>query len=243
MDRKIVLGVLGSALIGFFAVLLLIPPTIDDGQVRLPWRATTNAAGQTQVFGFTLGETSLAEIRDLFGQEGTINLFETPGRTERYGVEAYFEQVYLQSLRADFVITLDVDQGTLAAMYERGLRISQLGSGSKKVKMDPADVEVLLPRPIRAITYLPQARLDEDLIERRFGRPAERRAEAETGVVHWLYPDRGIDIARDPKGKVVIQYVDRADFASVLAPLARQDAGTMSPPRSTLPSGQAANRD
>jgi hypothetical protein len=218
MDRKIILGVVGAALLGFFAVLLLIPPTIDDGEVRLPWRTATNAAGQTQVFGFTLGETSLTEVRDLFGQEGTINLFETPGRPERYGVEVYFEQVYLQSLRADFVITLDVDQSTLGAMYERGLRISQLGSGSKKIKLDPVDVEALLPRPIRSITYLPQARLDEPLIERRFGTPAERRTEPETGIVHWLYPERGIDIARDPKGKVVIQYVSQSDVAQLLAP-------------------------
>ena len=45
-------------------------------------------------------------------------------------------------------------------MYERGLRISQLESGGKKVKLDPADVETLLNRPIRSITYLPQARLE-----------------------------------------------------------------------------------
>ena len=240
MDRKIVLTILGSALLGFFAVLLLIPPTIDDGQVRLPWRTTTSAAGQTQVFGFTLGETSLKEVRELFGQEGTINLFETPGRTERYGVEVYFEQVYLQSLRADFVVTVDVDQETLGAMYERGLRISQLGSGSKKVKLDPVDVEALLPRPIRAITYLPQARLDDPLIEKRFGTPAERRAEPETGIVHWLYPERGIDIARDPNGKVVIQYVRPADFAGVLAPLTQQQsAGTAM----SAPPGPAQSSD
>jgi hypothetical protein len=77
--------------------------------------------------------------------------------------------------------------------------------------------------------------LDEDLIERRFGSPSERRTEAETGIVHWLYPQRGIDIARDPKGKVVIQYVDRADFANVLAPLAHQDTGTVTAPRSSPP--------
>lgn len=229
MDRKIVLGVVGAALLGFFAVLLLMPPTIDDGQVRLPWRIGTSPDGHTQVFGFTLGETTLAQVRDLFGQEGTINLFVTPGPTDRYGVEAYFEQVYLQGLRAEFVITVDLDEETLGAMYERGLRISKLGSGSRKVKLDPADVETLLPRPIRTITYLPQARLEEALIEKRFGTPAERRTESDTGIVHWLYPDRGFDIARDPNGKVVIQYVDRADFAELLAPLAqRQDVDTTS---------------
>jgi hypothetical protein len=240
MDRKIVLGVVGAALLGFFAVLLLMPPTIDDGQVRLPWRTATDAAGNTQVFGFTLGETSLDQVRDLFGQEGTINLFETPGREERYGTEVYFEQVYLQSLRADFVITLDVDQETLGAMYERGLRISQLGSGAKKVKLDPRDADTLRHRPIRAITYLPQARLDEALIDKRFGTAAGRRTEPGTGIVHWLYPERGMDIARDPKGKVVIQYVNRTDFASLLAPLAHKDTFETKAP---APPGQARSGD
>lgn len=235
MDRKIVLTVIGSALLGFIAVLLLLPPTIDDGQVRLPWRAEVNTAGQTRVFGFTLGETSLAQVRELFGQEGTINLFENPGQAERYGVEVYFEQVYLQSLRADFVVSLDVDQQTLAAMYDRGLRISQLGSGSKKVKLDPIDVESLLPGPIRALTYLPQARLDEPLIERRFGVPAERRGETESGIVHWLYPERGIDIARDPKGKVVIQYVSPADFPGLLEPLLKAEQASEPPPAASRP--------
>lgn len=226
MDRKILLTVIASALLGFITLYLLIPSSIDDGQVRLPWRAETNAAGQTRVFGFTLGETSLAQVRELFGQEGTINLFATPGRTELYGVEVYFEQVYLQSLRANFVIGLDVDQDSLAAMYDRGLRISQLASGSKKIKLDPSDVEALLPSAIRSITYLPQARLDGPLIEKRFGAPAERRVETATGIVHWLYPERGIDVARDPGGKVVIQYVNPADFPGLLEPLSGLEQGS-----------------
>ncbi len=220
MDRKIVLSVLTAALLGFFAVLLLIPPTLDDGTQRLPWRVGQDPAGQTQVFGFTIGETTLAEVRAVFEEEGKINLFERPEAAEPHGVEVFFEQIYLQRLRANFVMTMDVDPAELAAMYERGLRISQLGSGDRKVKLDPADVDILLQRPIRSITYLPQARLEPELLERRFGTPAERREEPETGIVHSLYPERGVDIARDPRGKVVIQYVNPADFQRLLEPLA-----------------------
>jgi hypothetical protein len=219
MDRSIVLSVLAAAVLGFFAVLLLIPPTLDDGTLRLPWRVAQTDAGQTQVFGFTLGETTLAEVREVFEEEGEINLFETPGGAERYAVEVFFEQIYLQRLRANFVISLDVSQETLAQMYERGLRISQLGSGDRKVKLDPDDVEILVQRPIRAITYLPQARLEPELIETRFGQPERRITEPETGVEHRLYPTRGLDVARDPRGKVVIQYVNPGDFEQLLRPL------------------------
>lgn len=230
MDRKIVYTILGSALLGFFAVLLLMPPTIDDGTIRLPWRVEINDAGHSRVFGFTLGETTLGEVREVFGEEGTINLFENPKGPERFGVEVYFEQIYLQNLRANFVVTLDLDQAALAPMYERGLRISQLGSGDRKVKLDPADIDTLLTRPIRSIAYLPQARLDEDLITKRFGTPQETRTEPDTGVVHWLYPARGMDIARDPKGKVVIQYVNPSDYGALLEPLPEPAAtGTATP--------------
>jgi hypothetical protein len=38
-------------------------------------------------------------------------------------------------------------------------------------------------------------------------------------VVHWLYPAKGMDLARDPKGKVVIQYVNPAELAALTEPL------------------------
>ncbi|WP_295453518.1 hypothetical protein [uncultured Thiodictyon sp.] len=225
MDRKYIITILIAAVFGVVGAMLLMPPTIQDETVRLPWRVTTDHAGRTRVFGFTLGQTPLAEVRKLFGEDGAINLFQTPGAAQPLGVEVYFQQVYLQSLRADFVITLDVDQATLRPMYERGLRISQLESGDKKVKLDPADVAELIERPIRAITYLPQARLDEATIEKRFGAPKERRLDPSNGIIHWLYPERAFDIARNTKGKIVIQYVNRPDFQRLALPLGQGAAG------------------
>lgn len=222
MDRQIILSVLGVAILGFLGVLLLMPASIEDGPDRLPWRVTQDASGHSQVFGFTIGETTLAEVRTLFGEDGKVNLFQDPTQAESYGVEAFFDQIHLQRLRADFVIALDVDQASLAAMYERGLRISQVGSGSRKIKLDPADVETLSARPIRSISYLPKARLDNALIEQRFGTPDLRLTEPETEIVHWLYPERGMDIGRSPNGTVVIQYVNPDDFDRLLSPL--QDA-------------------
>ncbi len=232
MDRNIVLSVLTAAVLGFVAVLLLMPPTIDDGVVRLPWQVEQDAQGRTRVFGFTLGETALGEARKTFGADGTLNLFETPGSPEPFGIEAFFESIYLQRLRADFVITLEADQALLEPMYDRGLRISKVGSGSKKIKLDPSDVDTLVDRPIRGITYLPQAKLDEALLEQRFGTPAEKVTEDKTGIVHWLYPERGIDISRAPQGTVVIQYVNPADFDALLrAPAKVQSDQTIAEPQ------------
>ncbi|AFL75679.1 hypothetical protein [Thiocystis violascens] len=219
MDRKIVLSVLGAAILGFVAILLLMPATLDDITERLPWRIAQDEAGRTRVFGFTLGQTTLAEVRAVFREDGELNLFQTPGDPPHHAAEAFFEQIYLQRLRADFVIALEVDQPTLIGMYDRGLRISQLGSGSKKIKLNPDDAAALASRPIRSIGYLPKARLDTELLKQRFGPPSQERTEPETGIVHWLYPDRGLDIARAPNGKVVIQYVNPRAFDTLIEPL------------------------
>ena len=223
MDRKMILSILAFAVFAFIGIMLLLPDeNIEDQTPRLPWQVEQDGQGRTQVFGFTLGETTLGEIRRLFQEEGEINLFarlDPDHQATGYVVEAYFDQIYLNRIRGDFVIGIQADPATLGPMYERGLRISQLGSGAKKVKLDPADIATLETLPISTITYLPWKSLDAEIVAKRFGAPAEQRLEPETGVTHWLYPDKGMDLAMDKKGGVVIQYVNRDAFADLIAPL------------------------
>lgn len=218
MDRHIVLSVLGAALLGFVALLLLMPATPDDLAERLPWQIGQDDAGRSRVFGITLGQTTLAEIRAIWRMEGELNLFQTPAEPPRYTAEAFFEPMEQQRLRADFVMTLDVDQRTLSGMYDRGLRISQLGGGSKKIKLHPDDAATLTAYPVRSLGYLPKARLDAESLARRFGAPSQELAEPDSGIVHWFYPERGLDIARAPNGKTIVQYVNPGDFDTLLAP-------------------------
>ena len=223
MDRKMILSILAFAVFAFIGIMLLLPDeNIEDQTPRLPWQVEQDGQGRAQVFGFTLGETTLGEIRRLFQEEGEINLFarlDPDHQAIGYSVEAYFDQIYLNRIRGDFVIGIQADPATLGPMYERGLRISQLGSGAKKVKLDPADIATLETLPISTITYLPWKSLDTEIVAKRFGTPAEQRLEPETGVTHWLYPDKGMDLAMDKKGGVVIQYVNRDAFAGLIAPL------------------------
>jgi hypothetical protein len=217
MDRKLILSILGAAVLGFVAIMLFPGSREHEGPPRLPWDVQVDDQGRARVFGLTLGQSTLADVQALFGEEGETNLFSLhPGS---YSAESYFEQIYLSSLRADFVVTLDASQEALGAMYGHGLRVSQLPSGSQRVKLDPTDVATLTQTPIRHITYLPMSRLDEDLLEKRFGPPSERIPEAGTDVVHWIYQDKGIDLARDAKGKVVIQYVNPAALPGLVEPL------------------------
>ncbi len=227
MDRKILLSVLTGALLVFIGIWMLLSAFPDErAGIRLyPWDVSRTPSGQVQVFGLTLGESRLADLRVLLGEDGKLNLFaETkPDAPDTdFTVEAYFDNVLLSNLKADWVVSLDVPQEQLAGMYDRGLRASKLSSGSRKITLDPEDAAPLAEAPIRSITYLPWKSLRPEDIVGRFGEP-ERQLTEERGVVHWLYPDQGLDIARDADGGVVIQYLNPADFERALQPLLNAD--------------------
>ncbi|TVQ93751.1 MAG: hypothetical protein EA400_01930 [Chromatiaceae bacterium] len=228
MDRKIVLTLLAAALFAFVGIWLLLSLMPDERATvrQYPWEVAHDEAGRVQVFGLTLGASTLADLRQTLGEDGKLSLFAQPDGS--FSAEAYFNDVMLSNLRADWVVPLKVAQVDLAAMYARGLRISKLGSGSHKVRLDPDDALALAAVPVRAITYLPWKRLPPEDLEGRFGAPAERLAEA-GGIEHWLYPARGMDIARDARGGVVIQYLNPDDFAAARAPLQAPPATTLRP--------------
>ncbi|MEW8587384.1 MAG: hypothetical protein AB2531_16580 [Candidatus Thiodiazotropha sp.] len=81
--------------------------------------------------------------------------------------------------------------------------------GGRKVDSDLSSEDQLAAAdlPIELINYIPAANLDESLILSRFGEPSERISEPDSGVTHWIYPDRGLSIGVNPEGKELIQYM------------------------------------
>jgi hypothetical protein len=230
MDRKILLGTLSAAVLGFIGIWLLLslqPPAAPTGPARLPWDVSRSPAGQVRVFGLTLGESRLADLQGLLGASGKLSLFVEPG--DSMTVEAFFDDIILSQIRADWVVTLDVPPTELAAMRDQGTRISGLGAGARKVTLAVEDAARLQQAPLRRLTYLPWKRLAARDIAGNFGEPAERIAE-DRGVVHWLYPDLGLDIARDADGAVVIQYLNPTDFQTARARLFAAGARAASSP-------------
>ena len=57
-----------------------------------------------------------------------------------------------------------------------------------------------------------RGKLEKGLLEERFGLPALVLQTAEK-ITHYLYPQLGVDIMIDEKGKDYLQYVSPADFA------------------------------
>ncbi|MCB1861781.1 MAG: hypothetical protein KDI47_08635 [Gammaproteobacteria bacterium] len=216
MDRKLIFGIIALTLITLALAIVLPGGRSIEQKPKLPWIVTLDEAGFPTVFGLTIGKSTLQAVRHNFQEQGVTSLFISPAG--KLAVETYFQALYLSGLKADIVVTLDLQQAQLDAIYNRGLRISQLESGAKKVKLSEQDLDSLAQGVIGHITYIPAADLAEELIRSRFGEPQNRIAE-QSGLVHWLYPEKGLDIALNPDGKEVFQYVLPARFAALIAPL------------------------
>ncbi len=219
MERKIFLSVFIAALSAVALAILLPGGRTVDEHPRLPWLIQVDEMGYSTVFGLTLGRSTLAEAQEAFQEQGKTNLFVSP--EPRFYFETYFKGLYLDSIRADMVFSLEVNQATAEQLYDRGLRISQLGDGTRKVELAQPDLDLLGDARVTHITYIPGTNLEPDLIAARFGEPARQIVEA-TGITHWLYPDRGLDIAVNPDGREVFQYVMPARFNELLEPLETQ---------------------
>jgi hypothetical protein len=217
--RTLVAVGLALLALGGGSLLLLLPggaPAPPRAAV-LPWQVQANAEGSTTVFGLTLGRSTLAQARQRLGEDGELSLFSSRDGSRR-SLEAYFDNVNLRGLRAKMVLTLRLPEVELAGLFDRGTRISSLSSGDKRITLRPEDLERARQLPVHSITYIPNLRLEGDTVRRRFGEPAERLVE-DGQVTHWLYPDRGLDIALTPAGRTVFQYLLPSEFERVHRPL------------------------
>lgn len=214
-DKKIILGVVGL-IAATIAILLTLPDNSVSTPDTLPWHITHPTPESTRIFGITLGETSLAEAEKTFKEEAEVSLFKPTDRD--MGVEAFIEEVNFNGLKAKLVMTVAVPADQLTGMFNRGLRMNATGSG-KRITLTPDDLDIVRKAPVSSLTYLPNVRLEESVITKRFGEPAERIKETKVNLTHWLYPQHGLDIILNPKEKPVLQYSTLKDFELLRAPL------------------------
>jgi hypothetical protein len=217
MKRRTMLFVLAAAVLMVGAAIVLPALFVKrEPPTNLPWQVEATPSGGLRVFGLTVGESTLADAERLY-HEGNVTLFRSP--QGKIGVEAFFENVNLSGLSAKVVLGLRVPADELAAMYERGVRASKLASGTQKVSLTSEDRRRMDQAVIDTLTYMPSINLAEPLVEKRFGVAAEKWKEPATGVVHWLYPRIGLDVAFSESEKEVLQYVPPAEFARLRDPL------------------------
>lgn len=216
MDTKIVFGIIALVIAAIAATILLPGGRHVDEHPKLPWVINVDTQGHSEVFGLTLKKSLLNDAQNTFQQEPEVTLFRSPEGD--IDIEAFFNNIFLSGLKATIILNMNVDETTANNMFDNGRRISQMGSGSKKVDLSAEDIERLGLSTFSSMTYLPAADLEPDLIRSHFGEPEEMIKMSEE-VQHWLYPSKGLDIAIHANAKEVFQYVAPKDFDQVLAPL------------------------
>lgn len=226
MGRHIFLSVLGFSIVAVVIGVFILPGKTPR-EVRLPWQITVTEQGGLQVLGVELGHTTLGEAEVLFSEPAEVSLFVQADGSRV--VEAYFDSVDISGIRAKIIVVMALTEEQKAAMYEAGIRVANMGGGRRKVTLADDDLVRLKRMPIGSMTYIPRANLDEKLVKRRFGEPAERIAEPQGKTVHWLYPEKGLDIALNPEESEVLQYVRPEQFESIYGPLKQEAAAGKEP--------------
>lgn len=218
MDKRIILGVLALIAVSI-SLLLMLPEPPKQSPETLPWNITHPAPGMSRVFGITLAESSLDDLEKKFKEQTEISLFKTSDG--KMLVEAFFDELNLNGLKAKFVMTIAVPKEELDGMFNRGLRMNSTPSG-KRITLSTEDVAKVRNSPVSSLTYLPSLRIEEAIIAKRFGVPAQRVREKNSGAVHWLYPEHGLDVTLGEGEKPTLQYVSPKDFELLRAPLLAQ---------------------
>lgn len=215
MDKKIVASVVALA-VAFLLLILMLPDEPGSTPSFLPWNISHPSPGTIRVFEVTLGQTTLGEAETAFKEQAEISLFSHSG--EKMAVEAFIEEVNFNGLKAKIVMTVVLPPGELQGMFARGLRMSSSPSG-KRITLAPDDLARVRQAPVATLTYMPALRLEEAILAKRFGTPAERVRETQGGAVHWLYPQHGLDIVLGGKERPVLQYIPPRDFELLRTPL------------------------
>jgi hypothetical protein len=215
MDKKIVLSVFALVIVSI-TVLLMLPESAKDSPDMLPWRIQHPTPDTSQIFGVTLGQSTLGDTERVFKELSEVSLFKTSDG--KMLVEAFFDELNFNGLKAKFVLTVGVPESELLGMFKRGLRMNSTPSG-KRITLTPDDVAHIRNTPITSFTYLPTVKLDEAILAKRFGVPNQRVQEKNGGALHWLYPQQGLDVVLGGSEKPLLQYVAPKDFERLRAPL------------------------
>ncbi|WP_079436836.1 hypothetical protein [Zoogloea sp. LCSB751] len=192
----------------------------------LPWQIDVLPGGEARVFGLTLGRSTLADARTRFGEELQLAVIAEPNETGN--VEGYYESITTGFVAGKLIVTADFDKATIEGMRERSPKTEYMQSTTRKATLADADRAAALAAPIRGLAFIPSVNLDDAVIQERFGAPAER-IRVNDHLEHLLYPEKGLDLVLDSKGKELLQYVAPARFEALRAPLKAQAAAPAKP--------------
>lgn len=188
----------------------------DEAVTGLPWQVEILPDGLTQVFGLKVGSSRLSDALEILGNDMELAIIAA---TDEVGnLEMYYGHYRAGLLSGKLVLQTRVGEEKIKQWRDNAVTSEYMASGlAKKYFVSPDDLPQVLDETIVGITFIPAVNLDEEVILARFGEPAQQVELL--GVTHYLYPNRGLDIALHEKSKEVMQYVSPAEFQQLVQPL------------------------
>ena len=178
---------------------------ITHHRTDLPWQITTFDDGTSQVVGLHLGQDNLGHAVQKFGPYEELALFE--GKDGHYSLEAWFGDVNFGPLKAKVTVTLALGPARAKALAAQAVERKGSPTGDWKLLLPSAVNATLDDALITGLTYIPAyGGLDETFFRERLGEPVAWQRVDENRI-RWLYPDRGLSLLIDAKGKDVFEYV------------------------------------
>ncbi|MDH5389162.1 MAG: hypothetical protein OEY06_12040 [Gammaproteobacteria bacterium] len=192
------------------ASVLLVFPFLNESEnteviTGLPWQIEIMPDESTQVFGLHLGVSRLSDALGILGDDD-MELAIIAASDEVGNLEMYYGHYRAGVISGKLVVQANASEQKIKDWREHAVKSDYMASGqAKKYLLSGDELKQALNELVTGLTFIPAINLDEEIILARFGEPAER-IQLE-GAVHYLYPEKGLDVALFENGKEVIQYV------------------------------------
>jgi len=210
-------------LFALLAIILAVYPFVKQSEhsetlTGLPWQIEIQADGSTQVFGLHIGTSRLSDAIEILGGDMDLAIIAATDAEESGNLEMYYGHYKAGLLSGKLILQTHASEQDIKRWSDNSPKFEYMATGlAKKHILLDDDLPQVLDEIIISLTFIPTVNLDEEVILARFGEP-EKRIQL-SGVSHYLYPEKGLDIALHENSKEVLQYVKPRDFQQLVEPL------------------------
>lgn len=174
------------------------------------------------VFGISLGETTLGEAETILASRAKRALFIMPpvedelgeAVTPEHNIEAFFPNMPDNS---KMLLGLATVEEEMAQIRHKAHNPIAFPSGNIKLKIADEHQKMVNGMAILTLTAIPRIKLSPEDIHNKFGEPV--RVHVQDEILHFLYPEIGLDAILDKSGEAMLQFVEPEKFAQVLQSL------------------------
>ncbi|MGS2723321.1 hypothetical protein ACVBEJ_06215 [Porticoccus sp. GXU_MW_L64] len=201
------------------AFFLFKPQTTDNGNpITPPWDITVHEDGSSSVFGIQLGETAFIEAAHILGWDREVAILI--GNDDVASLEMYYSRFRSGAFTGKLVVASNASPHVAAQLAEQSAGGEYLGTGSRRFDIELSQLDSSQKLAVKTLSFIPTINLDAEIIEGRFGKATEIIKVGDSQ--HFLYPQKGLDIALNPKGKETLQYIAPKHFHLLHQPLVQQ---------------------